>query len=138
MEAHVVPQLAVIDWIMPVVAAASFIAIMSLVPEPKRLRINAVLVAGAGAAYLGGGLGIWEVVFTSVATYVAYRALDSYRFVGIAWLMHSGWDVVHHLAGRPILEFLPPSSAGCAICDALLAVYFFAGAPSWIARRGAR
>ncbi|WP_280373189.1 DUF6010 family protein [Nocardia abscessus] len=30
---------------------------MSLIPEPQRRRFNAIMVAGAGAAYLSGGGG---------------------------------------------------------------------------------
>ena len=94
-------------------------------------------MAGAGAAYLGAGLGVWEIGFCTAMTYVAYRGLEDYRFVGAAWLLHTGWDVVHHLFGSPILPFLPMSSFGCAICDVGLAAWYFAGAPSpypWIVR----
>ena len=45
-------------------------------------------------------------------------------------MLHTGWDVVHHLLGLPILSFQPTSSAGCAITDLLIALWFFAGAPS--------
>ena len=45
--------------------------------------------------------------------------------------LHTGWDVVHHFLRRcPILSFQPTSSAGCAITDLLIALWFFAGAPS--------
>jgi hypothetical protein len=37
---------------------------------------------------------------------------------------------VHHFYGNPIWPFQPTSSAGCAITDALLAVWFLYGAPS--------
>nr|WP_308299047.1 DUF6010 family protein [Streptomyces sp. GESEQ-35] len=72
-----------------------------------RRRLNAVMVGGTGAAYLsGGGLGGWEFAFTAVATYVAYRGLDSWTFIGIGRLLHTVWDVV-----------------GCAICDPVIALW---------------
>ena|SRR2546422_11387317 len=129
MEVPPVRSLGPFDLAIPVVAAVFFVFLASLIPEPTRRRFMAILVAGAGAAYLNGGLGVWEFVYIAMATYAAYRGLDSYRFIGVAWLMHTGWDVVHHLYGNPIWPFAPTSSAGCAIMDALIAIWFFAGAP---------
>jgi Family of unknown function (DUF6010) len=88
------------------------------------------MIAGAGAAYLSGGLGVWEFAFTAVVTYCAYIGLNSYRFIGLGWLLHTGWDVMHHLYGNPIVPFVPTSSLGCAICDPIIAAWCFAGAPS--------
>jgi Family of unknown function (DUF6010) len=130
MNEHVVPELQWIDWLAPIAPALIFVVIMSLVAEPSRQRFNAIFVAGAGAAYLSGGLGIWEFVFTSIATLVAYKGLSSYRYIGIAWLMHSCWDAMHHLYGNPIIVFSPTSSAGCAVADAIIAIWFLLGAPS--------
>jgi len=91
----------------------------------------AIMIAGAGAAYLsGGGLGGWEFAFTAVVTFCAYQGLRSYRFIGIGWILHTGWDLVHHFYGNPIIPFLPLSSLGCAITDAVIAMWFFANAPS--------
>jgi hypothetical protein len=127
---HVVPTMAALDWIMPVVIAVVFVLLASLLREPSRQRFNAIFVAGAGAAYLNGGFGVWEFPFTVVATWLAYRGLDEYRFIGVAWLWHTMWDVAHHFWGNPIVSFQATSSAGCAITDALIALWFFAGAPS--------
>jgi len=127
---HTPPPLAVMDYIGPAVAAAIFVLIMSLVREPARRSFNAILVAGASAAYLSGGLGPWEVLYPAIASPVVYLGLRSYRFIGIAWLMHSAWDLVHHLWANPIWPFMPTSSFGCMIFDALIAVWFLAGAPS--------
>jgi hypothetical protein len=69
-------------------------------------------------------------VFCAVVTFCAYKGLQSYRFIGIGWLLHSAWDVLHHLYGNPIVPFAPASSAGCAITDAIIAMWFFADAPS--------
>ncbi|GGY01485.1 DUF6010 family protein [Streptomyces anandii] len=48
-------------YVMPVVIGALYVLVLSLPREPHRRRIDAIMVAGAGAAYLrGGGLGGWE------------------------------------------------------------------------------
>lgn len=75
-------------------------------------------------------LGPWELLFTAAVTFCAYRGLSSYRWIGVAWLLHTAWDVVHHLLGRPILPFEPHSSFGCAVCDPVIAVWCLAGGPS--------
>ncbi|WP_433341153.1 DUF6010 family protein [Streptomyces sp. CA-253872] len=112
----------------PVLIGLCYALLMSLVRPPHRRKLNAVMVAGAGAAYLGGGgLGGWEFAFTAAATYVAYRALDSWTFVGIGWLLHTAWDIVHHLKGSPLLPFAHTSSLGCALCDPVIALWCFAG-----------
>jgi hypothetical protein len=129
-HAHALRTMQPADWIMPVVIAGIFVVLMSLLREPARRRFNAIFVAGAGAAYLSGGFGVWEFPFLAVATWVAYRGLDDYRFIGLAWLMHTVWDVAHHFWGNPIVPFQATSSAGCAITDALIAVWFLRGAPS--------
>jgi hypothetical protein len=56
--------------------------------------------------------------------------LSSYGFIGAGWLLHTGWDALHHLYGNPIVPFAPDSSLGCAICDPVIALWLFAGAPS--------
>jgi uncharacterized protein DUF6010 len=140
MTPHLVPDVHAPDALGALGAALVFILIMSLVREPARQRFNAVFVAGAGAAYLGAGLGPWEFLLPVAVTACAYRGLTSYRFIGAAWLLHTAWDVVHHLYANPIIPFVPTSSAGCAVCDAALALWFFANAPSafdLVRRRGA-
>ena len=124
------PALTAPQIIAPLLVAAIIIAACSLFQEPHRRNFSAIFVAGAGAAYLNGGLGIWEFAFCTVITALAYFGLENYRWIAIAWLLHSGWDVVHHLYGNPIVPFAPASSAGCAICDAGLALWYFLGAPS--------
>jgi hypothetical protein len=63
-------------------------------------------------------------------TFLAYRGLKSYPVIGVGWLLHTGWDVLHHLYGNPIVPFVATSSLGCAICDPVIAAWCFAGAPS--------
>jgi uncharacterized protein DUF6010 len=117
--------------LVPLLIGALYVCLASLPPEPQRRRLNAVVVAGAGAAYLsGGGLGGWEFAFTAVATYCAYRGLESWTFIGVAWLLHTGWDALHHVHGNPIVPFAEHSSLGCAICDPVIALWCLAGGPS--------
>jgi Family of unknown function (DUF6010) len=116
--------------VAPVVVATLFIIATSAFKEPQRRHFNAIMIAGAGTAYLNGGLGIWEFAFTAVVTYCAYKGLNAYSFIGLGWLLHTGWDIMHHLCGNPIVPFVPTSSLGCAICDPIIAAWCCAGAPS--------
>lgn len=125
-----------IDVIAPVLVALLFIAATSAFKEPQRRNFMAIMIAGAGAAYLNGGFGVWEFAFTTLVTFFAYRGLRSYGFIGAAWLLHTAWDVLHHLYGNPIVPFAPTSSLGCAICDPIIAAWCFAGAPTvWNSRK---
>ena len=125
-----VRELHFIDLVGSIIGGVVFVFAMSLVREPARQQFNAIFVAGAGAAYLNGGLGLWEFPFIAIAAAAAYLGLRSYRFIGVAWLLHTGWDVVHHLYANPIWPWQPSSSAGCAVFDAVIALWFLAGAPS--------
>jgi hypothetical protein len=124
------PAIEIPQLIAPLVVAGVAILLLATLREPTRQRFSAVIIAGAGAAYLSGGLGPWEFVFCAVMTVIAFRDLTDYRWIGAGWLMHSAWDVLHHLYGNPIIPFAPLSSFGCAVCDVGLAVWYFAGAPS--------
>jgi hypothetical protein len=44
-------------------------------------------------------------------------------------------DVIHHFYGSPIVPFLVKSSLGCAICDPVIALWCFVGAPSMFGRQ---
>jgi Family of unknown function (DUF6010) len=127
-----------IQWIIPVAIALAFLFVCSLIREPGRRKFMAILAAGAGAAYLsGGGFGFWELGFCGVMAILVYNGLRSYHYIGIAWLLHTAWDILHHLYGNPVLPFDPTSSLGCAICDPVLAAWCFAGGPSlWEIMRG--
>jgi len=121
-----------IEFIGPIIGALGFIVAMSLLKEPTRRTFNAVLVAGAMGAYISGGLGLWELPFALGGAFVAHQGLRSHRFIGIAWIMHAAWDLVHHFFGNPIWPFMETSSFGCAIFDAVIAAWFLIGAPSVI------
>jgi Family of unknown function (DUF6010) len=132
MPHHHAPELLTMDLVGPSIGGLLFILIMSFVPEPARQRFNAIFVAGAGSAYLNGGLGVWEFAYIALATALAFKGLSSYRYIGIAWLSHTIWDVMHHLYATPIWPWMPTSSAGCAVFDAVIALWFFLHAPSAI------
>ena len=117
------------DYIGPAIAAGVFVLLMSTVREPARRTFNAVLVAGTAGVYLSGGFGLWELIYPVIVTPILYLGLRSYRFIGIAWLMHAAWDLPHHFWGRPIWPFMPTSSLGCFVFDALIAIWFFALPP---------
>ncbi len=119
---------------IPILVGVIYVSLCSLFKEPSRISFNAIMIAGAGAAYLSGGFGVWEFAFTAVVTFCAYRGLRSYHFIGVGWLLHTAWDVLHHLYGNPIIPFVPTSSLGCAICDPVIAVWCFAGGRSLIRR----
>lgn len=126
----------------PVLIGLLYAAVNSFVPARHRRSFNALMVAGAGAAYISGGaFGPLELAFTTVVTVVAFRGLSSWGWIGVGWLLHTAWDVAHHLRGAPLLPFAADSSFGCAICDPVIAVWCFAGGPSagdvvrWLQRR---
>jgi len=127
---HAAISLTIPQIVSPLVVAVFFAAACSLLKEPARQNFSAIMIAGAGAAYLNGGLGVWEFLFCAIVTFLAYRGLRNYRFIAIAWTLHSAWDVAHQFYGTPIMPFVPTSSAGCAICDLGLALWYFRGAPS--------
>ena len=47
--------LVVMDYVGPAIGALVFVAAMSLVAEPTRRTLNAIIVAGASGVYLSGG-----------------------------------------------------------------------------------
>jgi hypothetical protein len=126
-----------LGFIFPVIVGLVAVSLISLLREPARQKFSAVFVAGAGAAYLSGGFGAWELVFCAAVTVLAFRGLSDYRAIGVAWLLHSVWDLAHHLWGNPIIPFAPDSSFGCFVCDPVIAVWYFLRAPDvWsLARR---
>lgn len=124
------PEFELINFVPPTIAAVVFILIMSALKEPIRQNFNAVGAAGFATLYANGGFGMWEAVYMTIAVFPAYFGLKSYRWIGVAWLMHSGWDLAHHLYGNTLFHWAPSSSFGCFVMDALVAIWFFAGAPS--------
>ena len=130
METHAGRVLTAPHLVAPLVVAAVFIGLCSRLKEPDRRNFSAMLVAGAGGAYFNGGFGVWEYLFSCVLLFTAYRGCDDYRFISVGWLLHTLWDVMHHLWGKPIILFVATSSAGCAICDLALAAWYWCDAPA--------
>lgn len=132
MNSYMHTQLSLLGVLVPILIGLGYMLLVSLFREPDRQKFNALMVAGAGAAYLNGGLMEWEFVFCSVMTFLAFMGLKHYGWLGIGWLLHTGWDLVHHFYGNPIVPMDAQSSLGCAICDPVIAIWFFWGAPSVI------
>lgn len=120
------PTLEVMDSVGPVFGGLCFIALMARVPGRARLTVNALLVVGASGVYLSGGFGGWELLYAFLAgPLLGWWALRSYTAIGAGWLLHAGWDALHHFWGRPIWPFLATSSWGCLFFDATIACWFF-------------
>ncbi len=124
-------------YVAPAIPALVFICVMSLIKEPLKRQINVVIAGGFSTLYVNGGFGVWEFVYMALATIPAVLGHRSYKFIGVAWLMHAAWDLLHHFYGNPLWEFSELSSLGCAVMDSIVAVWFFADAPSvfaWLRR----
>ena len=131
-------QLQLVDYVAPALAGLVFIAIMSRIRDAVRLPLNAAFVIGASGVYMSGGFGLWEVVYAMLAGPVlGYFALRSYYAIGIGWLCHATWDILHHLYGHPIWPFMPSSSFGCLIFDTVIGAWFLCGARLPFARAAA-
>jgi hypothetical protein len=72
MDTHAVPEFTAMHTIAAGVIAIIYILLSSLVKEPERQKLSAIILAGAGAAYLNGGLGGWEFPFCAVMTFMGY------------------------------------------------------------------
>jgi hypothetical protein len=70
--------LAVIDYVGPALAALVFVTVMSLVAEPARRTVNAIILAGASGVYLSGGFGLWELTGPVIGAAIGFRALRSW------------------------------------------------------------
>jgi hypothetical protein len=127
---HVIPEFTVVHAIGAVALAPIFITLMSLVKEPTRQKLNAVIIAAAGSVYSNHGLGLWEQAFSVLMIFMALKGLTSYRYIAVAWIFHTLFDIPHHLYAVPLDPAAPFSSAVCAIFDPLIAIWFFCGAPS--------
>ncbi|GAB3503443.1 DUF6010 family protein [Emticicia fontis] len=113
-----------------ILIAGLYITLFSLVKEPNRQIINALIIAGAGATYWSSGLGFYEFPLGVIMIYLAFKGLKDYKFLALGWLVHTVYDILHHLYGNTIVPMSPSSSAGCAICDPILALWLCMGAPS--------
>src|ERR1700751_49339 len=103
-------HLALMDYVGPALGALLFVAAMSLVAEPTRRPLNAIILAGASGVYLSGGFGLGGMSYPGIGAGVGVWALQSYRWIGIGWLIHAVWYIAHHLWGNPIWPFMPSSA----------------------------
>ncbi len=70
-----------------------------------------------------------KLAFTAATTFCAYGGLRSWKWIAVPGSAHM-LGHRHALRGANILPFVPHSSTGCAICDPVIAIWFFAGGPS--------
>jgi hypothetical protein len=117
-------------FLIGITCAPIFIIIMSLIKEPIRQKLNAVIIAFAGGAYYSGGFGAWEYLFGAILIFLSYKGLTEYKYIGIAWFLHACWDLPHHFYANPIDPMISFSSAVCAVFDPLIAIWFFIKAPA--------
>jgi Family of unknown function (DUF6010) len=127
---HVVPEFTVVHAGGAVLLVPIFITLMSLVKEPTRQKLNAVIIAAAGNVYSNHGLDTWEQAFSVLFIFMAYKGLTNYKAIALAWVFHALFDIPHHLYAIPIDPNAPFSSGVCAIFDPLIAIWFYFGAPS--------
>ena len=130
MNTHIVPDFTIMHFFIAVVFAPIFIAIMSLIKEPWRQKINAGLIAVAGGAYVNAGLAPFDQLFNVLLVVVAYEGLQNYKFIALGWILHACWDIVHHFYANPIDVTMPYSSGVCGFFDTFIAIWFFFNAPS--------
>lgn len=116
----------VMDTLGPAIGALLFVMVMTRIRDPERLTFNSLFVTGASAAYIGGGLGVVELVFPALLLPINWLTRTSYRAIGVAWWLHAAWDLVHHLWADPIWPFMETSSWGCLVFDLLIGAWFLA------------
>lgn len=126
------PPVYAINIMAALIITIVFIVLVSFIREPYRQQFNALLIAGAGTVYWNAGLGGWEYVFGTLMTFIAFKGLSHYYWIGVGWLLHTCWDLLHHFYATPIIPASPSSSMGCAVCDSILAAWFFLKAPGII------
>ncbi|MCC3406986.1 MAG: hypothetical protein JGK17_15605 [Microcoleus sp. PH2017_10_PVI_O_A] len=118
-----------IDIVSGFIIAAIWICGFSVISEPRRRQVNCILVGLAASTYGNHSFGLTEAAGTIILLTLGILGLGNYRWLGVAWLVHSGLDIAHHIANDPMFQYFPASSVGCAVTDPILALWFFAGAP---------
>jgi hypothetical protein len=130
MHTQIVPDFTLANIVLAVILAPIFIAIMSLIKEPLRQKINAGLISVAGGAYINAGIMPFDQIFNVLLVFIAYKGLPNYKFIALGWILHTCWDIVHHFYGNPIDPKIPESTNVCAFFDVMIAIWFFFDAPS--------
>ncbi|MEM7549297.1 MAG: DUF6010 family protein [Bacteroidota bacterium] len=113
-----------------IISGVVFIALVSLIKEPYRQRMMAMMLAVAGGVYINNGFGQYEMLAAIVVGIVAFYGSKSYKYIGIGWVFHTALDIAHHIHGYPLISTAALSSLGCAVFDVVIAIWFFTGAPS--------
>jgi Family of unknown function (DUF6010) len=91
--------------------------------------VNCILVGLAASTYGNHSFGLIEAAGTLTVLTLGILGLGNYRWLGAAWLVHTGLDLAHHFVSDPMFRYFPASSLGCAVTDPILALWFFAEAP---------
>jgi Family of unknown function (DUF6010) len=125
-----VPGPALVKVLAPIASALVYISRSSLLGEPARQNFNAVFLAGAGAAYLSGGLRRVGVRLHRPGYPLRLHGAVVVRFCRRRMASAHRLGRVAPPLRDPIVPFAPDSSLGCAICDPVIALWLFAGAPS--------
>ncbi len=142
------------NYVVALTMSLGLIVPASLLSPSSRHRLVTIVTAVAGGVYLNGGLGAWEFVLPLAMGYCANKAIvtaekstpsdgvrtgsnlnNPFAPLALGWVLHTAWDVVHHLQGRPLVSWIPTSSGECAITDLVWAAWLFAGAPSIFGRK---
>ena len=109
--------------------AIAFAVLVGRLPEEARLRLSAIGLAVAAGVYVvfavvaeaGEWVGI-EIVVAITFSMIAFASARSPLLLGLAWALHTGWDVVHMeaLAGSVAPIWYPPF---CIAFDVALSAY---------------
>ena len=103
----------------------------------RGLQLMAMLLVAAAAVYVGAALGsttnssvpegVAFVVFTALAVAISSRPAA----LGVAWIAHSLWDVLHLTSTIDIA--LPQwYQSGCLIADVLLGAFLILSSKRWM------
>ncbi len=130
MTHQIIPDFTFANLWLAIILALIFIAIMSVLKEPLRQKINAGLIAMAGGAYINGGLMPFDQLFNVLLVFMAYKGLQNYKFIALGWILHTCWDIIHHFYANPIDVTRPDSTNVCAFFDPIIALWFYFQAPS--------
>lgn len=118
------------DILPPIGQSLIFVFLISIIREPYRQRLMAIMLALAGGVYMNNAYQLMPGIFALVMACFSFLGLNNYKFIGIGWLLHSAYDWVHYSNGFPMINDVPGSAFGCAIFDIGIAIYFFFNAPN--------
>ena len=98
----------------PVAIALRCTSLASLAGELARQKYMAIALAVAGSAYMDSGFGAWEFPAAIAIAFCVARGLQQqkrdfggYYAISAGWLLHTAWDVLHHVWELPIVRWIP-------------------------------